>query len=157
MDNKYTVIFQLLANMSNKQNTKMKERYVGQTATETTTQNVNSVRRLLNEIAEEPINNLAESVVIDKSKESCSSQNDFDSVINNINKKNSNAGKIKRYLENMKKKELFNQIESVHCLFTWNLKPLSKQNIITNIENKYGVDNLDLIRYLPTSGFTFVR
>lgn len=156
MDKKYSSMFTLFANTSNKQNANLKERYVGQMVTETTTQNVDSVRRLLNEIAEEPINNLAESVVNVKSKESYSSLNDFDSFISNINQQNSNAGKIKRYLENMKKKEFFDQIESVQCLFTWNLKPLSK-NIITSIENKYGVDNLDLVKYLPTSGFTFVR
>lgn len=153
MNNKYTEIFKLFANKNNKQNTKMKEPCVGQMATETTTQNVDSVRRLLNEITEKPINNFAGSVVIAKSKESCNSQNDFDTVINNKN----GVGKIKRYLEDMKKEELFDQIKSVHCLFTWNLKSPSKQDIITRIENKYGVDNLNILRYLPTSGFTFVR
>lgn len=157
-NNKYTSILKLLTNACNKQNIKMKEkRDEEQMATEKTTQNVDSVRRLLNEISEEPINNLAENVAITKPNESYSSQNDFDSFINNINHKNNNGEKINRYLENMKIKELSNQIESVQCLFTWDLKSLSKQNIITRIENKYGVDNLDLIRHLPTSGFTFVR
>lgn len=52
-----------------------------------------------------------------------------------------------------KEPQLLDQIKSLHCLFTWNLKRQKKQDIITHIENKYGSYNLDI----SVSEFTFVR
>ncbi|VVC40331.1 Hypothetical protein CINCED_3A024167 [Cinara cedri] len=51
------------------------------------------------------------------------------------------------------KKKTVNRINSLQCLFTWNLKPNNGQNMILMIQNKYGEYNLDIS--LPE--FTFKR
>lgn len=47
-------------------------------------------------------------------------------------------------IENPDGKKLINQINSLQCPFTWNLKPKHKKNMISRIENKYGEYNLDI-------------
>jgi len=61
--------------------------------------------------------------------------------------------KKKKLVVYTKETQLLNQIKSLHCLFTWNLKSQKKQDIITHIKNKYGNYNLDI----SVSEFTFVR
>jgi len=51
------------------------------------------------------------------------------------------------------KKKLINQIGSLQCLFTWNIKPKHKKNVILSIENNYGKYNLDISK----PEFTFER
>lgn len=46
-----------------------------------------------------------------------------------------------------------NQINSLQCPFTWNIKPNKQKNLISFIQNKYGEYNLDIS--LPE--FTFER
>lgn len=45
------------------------------------------------------------------------------------------------------------QINSLQCLFTWNIKPNNNKNIIASIQNKYGEYNLNI----TSSEFTFER
>lgn len=65
---------------------------------------------------------------------------------------NSNIGENKSF-DNSQKKKLLDQIESLHCLFTWKLKSQDEQDIIKLIKNKYNDSNLDIS--LPE--FTFAR
>lgn len=51
------------------------------------------------------------------------------------------------------KKKIINQINSLQCLFTWQLKPNCNKNMILWIENRYGDYNLNIS--LPE--FTFER
>jgi len=51
------------------------------------------------------------------------------------------------------KKKLINQINSLQCLFTWNIKPKHKKNVILSIQNSYGEYNLDI----SSAEFTFER
>lgn len=51
------------------------------------------------------------------------------------------------------KKKLINQINSLQCLFTWNIKPKHKKNVILYIQNSYGEYNLDI----SSSEFKFER
>lgn len=41
-------------------------------------------------------------------------------------------------------KRTINQINSLQCLFTWNIKPNNRRNIILMVQNKYGDYNLDI-------------
>lgn len=50
-------------------------------------------------------------------------------------------------------KNIINQINSLQCLFTWNIKPIFKKNIISLIQSKYGDYNLNI----SSSEFTFER
>lgn len=51
------------------------------------------------------------------------------------------------------KRKLLDQIESLHCLFTWKLKSRKERDIVGHIKNKYGANILDIS--LPE--FTFAR
>lgn len=46
--------------------------------------------------------------------------------------------------ENSNKTNTANKINNLHCLFTWNIKPNNKKNIISSIHNKYGEYNLNI-------------
>ncbi|XP_029344439.1 uncharacterized protein LOC100168220 isoform X2 [Acyrthosiphon pisum] len=50
-------------------------------------------------------------------------------------------------------KRLVNQINNIQCLFTWNIKPNNKKNLILWIWNKYGDYNLNI----SSSEFTLER
>jgi len=50
-------------------------------------------------------------------------------------------------------KKTLNQINSLECLFTWNIKPNNKKNVILWIWNNYGKYNL----YISSSEFTLER
>lgn len=69
----------------------------------------------------------------------------------------SSIGEIKPVLveasDDPNKKKTINQINSLQCLFTWQLKPNYKKNMIFSVENKYGDYNLNIS--LPE--FTFER
>ncbi|XP_026806570.1 uncharacterized protein LOC113549459 [Rhopalosiphum maidis] len=56
-------------------------------------------------------------------------------------------------VENVDKNNTADKINNFQCLFTWNIKPNNKKNIILSIQNKYGDYNLDL----SSSEFTFER
>jgi len=56
-------------------------------------------------------------------------------------------------VENSDKNNTAVKINNLQCLFTWNIKPNNKKNIILSIQNKYGDYNLDL----SSSEFTFER
>jgi hypothetical protein len=50
-------------------------------------------------------------------------------------------------------KKTVNQINSLQCLFTWNVKSKKKKNFILHIRNKYGEYNLNI----SSSDFTLER
>lgn len=50
-------------------------------------------------------------------------------------------------------KKIINQINSLQCLFTWNIKPNNNKNIILKIQKKYGEYNLNI----SSPEFTFPR
>lgn len=50
-------------------------------------------------------------------------------------------------------KRMLNQINSLQCLFTWNIKSTNKKNVILYIRNKYGDYNLNI----TSSAFTLER
>lgn len=60
---------------------------------------------------------------------------------------------VKNY--NLLKKSILNKINSMDCLFTWDL-PMPKKDLISHIKKKYGDSNLDIKAY-PTLDFTFER
>jgi len=165
MDIKYTSLFKSLVSSFSKLKTSAEEQNTYQTASKTNRQTIENARMLLNGVVEESNN---DSMVVISSKESLlnspsleglsisyNSQNSFDDTNNKTIGVEKNIQKP--LVDNHKKDELFNQIKSLHCLFTWNLKPQTKQNIISLIKNKYGSNDLDLLKYLPTPEFTFVR
>jgi len=51
------------------------------------------------------------------------------------------------------KNNTVDQINSLQCLFTWNIRSNNKKNIILSIQNKYGDYNLNI----SSSEFTFER
>jgi len=55
--------------------------------------------------------------------------------------------------EDPNKKRTLNQINSLQCLFTWNIKSKKKKNLILSIRNKYGEYNLNI----TSSEFTLER
>ncbi|CAI6350759.1 unnamed protein product [Macrosiphum euphorbiae] len=55
--------------------------------------------------------------------------------------------------ENSKKTNTANKINSLQCLFTWNIKSNDKKNMILLIHNKYGEYNLNI----SSPEFTFER
>jgi hypothetical protein len=57
---------------------------------------------------------------------------------------------VKKY--NLLEKTILNKINSMDCLFTWDL-PMSKKDLISHINKKYGDFNLDI----STPVFTFER
>lgn len=168
MNNKYTSLFKSLVSSFSKQQNRTEEQNTDQTANKTTRQNVENAPMLLNGVVEEFNNDLIKNMVVTSSKESLINYSSLEglsigrnlqSSFDDTNNKSISVGKnIQELLvDNHKKDELFNQIKSLHCLFTWDLKPQSKQDIISLIKNKYGSNNLDLLKYLPTPEFTFVR
>lgn len=46
--------------------------------------------------------------------------------------------------DDVNKKKIINQINSLQCLFTWNIKANTKKNVISWIQNKYGDYNLNI-------------
>lgn len=56
-------------------------------------------------------------------------------------------------VQNSIKNSTANKINDLQCLFTWNIKPNNKKNIILSIHNKYGEYNLDI----SSIEFTFER
>lgn len=56
-------------------------------------------------------------------------------------------------VENSKKTTTANKINSLQCLFTWNIKSNDKKNMISLIHNKYGEYNLNI----SSTDFTFER
>ncbi|XP_001944436.2 uncharacterized protein LOC100160066 [Acyrthosiphon pisum] len=56
-------------------------------------------------------------------------------------------------VENSKKTNTGNKINSLQCLFTWNIKSNDKKNMILLIHNKYGEYNLNI----SSTEFTFER
>lgn len=166
-DNKYTSLFKLLASSLNKQKTRTEEQYLDQTATKTSQENFKNVFMLLNKVAQEFDHSSIEhtATVTTSSKESLQNNtslltgSNLQNSIDDTNNKTIGFESMiqKPFVKDCKKKELFDQIKSLHCLFTWDLKPPKKQNIITCIKNKYGCNNLDLSSYSQTPEFTFVR
>lgn len=65
----------------------------------------------------------------------------------------SSIGENQEAVENSDKNNIANKINNLQCLFTWNIKPNKKKNIISSIQNKYGDYNLDI----SSSEFTFER
>lgn len=78
------------------------------------------------------------------------SVDNFDDTISEV----SSIGENKQLtIEDPSKKKINNQINSLQCLFTWNLKPNTKKNIISQIKNEYGDYNLNI----SSPEFTFER
>lgn len=50
-------------------------------------------------------------------------------------------------------KNIINKINSLQCLFTWNIKSMRKKNVISLIQSRYGKYNLDI----SSPEFTFER
>jgi len=131
-------MFKSLVAISNKQNEIHSESK--QNTIEHNSQNID-VLKLLNEIKDDDsTENIVVSNVVPKHVS-------FGSDLVGIEIKNQIP------IEDTKETQLLNQIKSLHCLFTWNLKLQKTQDIITHIKNKYGYYNLDI----SVSEFTFVR
>lgn len=82
--------------------------------------------------------------------------NDEDSVDNfdDTQSEVSSIGENKQeFVEDSNKKNIIKQINSLQCLFTWNIKPMHKKNVISLIQNRYGEYNLDI----SSPEFTFER
>lgn len=84
--------------------------------------------------------------------------NDNDSVDNFDDSENdtslvSNNKPETAQIENSDNKRLINQINSLQCPFTWNLKRNHSKFMISRIKNKYGEYNLDI----SSQEFTFER
>jgi len=47
-------------------------------------------------------------------------------------------------VENSNKTNTANKIHNLQCLFTWNIKPNNKKNMISSIHDKYGEYNLNI-------------
>lgn len=115
-----------------------------------------NVQVLLNNFNQESNNYSVENIFSDDS-EVFSSSTCFEKLLIQSdlldNCKNGSIKKNKTLVEDIKNKKLFDQIESLHCLFTWKLKSERDQDIVAHIKNKYNDNILDL----SLSEFTFVR
>lgn len=75
---------------------------------------------------------------------------DNSSTVDNIDDSISEVSSIEEIKKNSdengdpNKKKIINQINSLQCLFTWNIKPYNKKNLISLIQNKYGEYNLNI-------------
>lgn len=144
-------MFKSLVNVSNKQNKNNSESK--QNSIEHTRQNIDNVFKLLNEIEDD---NSTKNIVVSKVVPLEINTKDLSvgsDLVNNINDSKSIENTKQVPVEQTTETQLLNQIESLHCLFTWNLKTKKKQDIITHIKNKYGNYNLDI----SVTEFTFVR
>lgn len=127
---------------------------------ETRQQIVSQVNIISNEIKEKLNDNSEESDIIN-------ADFNIESTINNFKKLSIGPGVIDRFDEikiknstigenksvDHQNRKLLDQIESLHCLFTWKLKSRKELDTVRHIENKYGANNLDIS--LPE--FTFAR
>lgn len=144
-------MFKSLVNVSNKQNKNNIESK--QNSIEHTRQNIDNVLKLLNEIEDD---NSTKNLVVSKVVPLEINTKDVSvgsDLVNNKNDSKSIENTKQVPVEQTTETQLLNQIESLHCLFTWNLKTKKKQDIITHIKNKYGNYNLDI----SVTEFTFVR
>jgi len=141
-------MFKSLVNISNKQNDNNSESE--QNLIEHARQNIDNVLKSLNEIKyDDSTKNIDVSKVVplDLSTKDVSIGSDLVCSTKSV------GNKKQLPVEHTKETQLLNQIESLHCLFTWNLKPQKEQDVITHIKKKYGDYNLDT----SVSEFTFVR
>jgi len=76
---------------------------------------------------------------------------DTKSEVNSIRKKYHTV--LSTLVEYPNTKRIVNQINNLQCLFTWNIKPNNKKNVILRIWNKYGKYNLNI----SSSEFTLER
>jgi len=146
----FSSMFKSLVTVSNKQNKNNSESKPN--SIEHTRQNID-VLKLLNELKDDDsTENIVASnaVPLDISTNGLSIHSD---LVNSVNDTKSIGKKKQIPVEHTKETQLLNQIKSLHCLFTWNLKPQKKQDFVTHIKNKYGNYNLDI----SVSEFTFVR
>jgi len=147
----FSSMFKSFVNVSNKQNKNNSESK--QNSIEHTRQNIDNVPKLLNEIEDD---NSTKNIVVSKvvpleiNIKDLSVDSD---LVNNKNDSKSIENTKQVPVEQTIETQLLNQIKSLHCLFTWNLKTKKKQDIITHIKNKYGDYNLDI----SVTEFTFVR
>lgn len=155
-------IIKSFVNISNKKN-KNKDNHLTQNdieSFEAKQQMINGVNMISNKIGKELDNNSTEyRIAVDSNLESTISTYEKLSigpdVIGNFDKtkiKKNNIAENKSVYDSHKNK-LLNQIDSLHCLFTWKLKPTKKHNFIGYIKNKYGDNNLDISLF----EFTFAR
>lgn len=81
--------------------------------------------------------------------------NDSDSIDNFDDTKSevSSIGENKETPVDQSNTKIVNQINSLQCMFTWNLKPKNQKDIVSLIKNKYGDYNLDI----SSLEFTFER
>lgn len=153
----FSSMLQVYRSKSNKEN-KDKDNYLKQKTIEATQKNV---KVLLNKINVEADDYSVENIITADS-EMFSTNNCFKKLSIECDlldsfdtkSKNCNIGKIKQTsIENTRKKTLFDQIATLHCLFTWKLNSGKEQDIVTHIKNKYNDNTLDMS--LPE--FTFAR
>lgn len=71
------------------------------------------------------------------------------SEISSIEKNFQEAAKV----EDPSVQKTINQINSLQCPFTWNIKPSKHKNLVSLVQNKYGEYNLDI----SSPEFTFER
>lgn len=144
-------MFKSLVNVSNKQNKNNSESK--QNSIEHTRHNIDNVLKLLNEIEDDDSTkniDVSNVVPLEINTKDLSVGSD---LVNNKNDSKSIENTKQVPVEQTTETQLLNQIECLHCLFTWNLKTKKKQDIITHIKNKYGNYNLDI----SVTEFTFVR
>ncbi|XP_060861971.1 uncharacterized protein LOC132939002 [Metopolophium dirhodum] len=60
---------------------------------------------------------------------------------------------VSALVKDLNTKRIVNQINNIQCLFTWNIEPINKKNVILWIWNKYGEYNLNI----SSSEFTLER
>lgn len=140
MGNDYNTMFNSLVNTPN-QKTKNQRQNLEPTKIEKTKQNVEPRCTPSEKTKGTPNDYSTSNKLISDSNESL--------VFNFVQQKPSD--------DSFKKKELYDQVKSLHCLFTWNLVSHNKQNVLSYIQNKYGNNNIDISKCVPSSKFTFVR
>lgn len=154
----FSSLFESFEKVSNNQN---KKKHNGDKTKKTIQQNVDNMLMILNEIKDESYNNSVENIVTANSKvpltneyhlEDLSNGHDLDYSFEDNRYYNSSI-RASLSTEDPSKNDIFYQIKSLQCLFTWKLKSPREQDFVTHIKKKYGSNNLDIS--IPE--FTFVR
>lgn len=82
----------------------------------------------------------------------CASVENFDDTKSEVSSIGENQ-LVSATVDDPNLKKILNQINNLQCLFTWDIKPNNKNNVMLRIQNKYGEYNLNI----SSSEFTLER
>jgi len=114
--------------------------------------NINDAIQILQDILHHFLSSISNLYAFPKYSNNGASVEHFDytkCVINSFGKNQLVSASVK----DPNTKRIVNQINNLQCLFTWNIKPNDKKNVILWIWNKYGEYNLNI----SSSEFTLER